>query len=481
MTELRNRRPANTAFKQQRLKNWQPLLTPKTVLPTLFIVGIIFAPLGGLFLYASESLNEITIDYTHCADKLNGTSLEQVPTGSWEYKFTSANITKTMIPGYRAYQTTSFLDNLPNPNNITVTRCVIEFSIPVPLNTPIFLYYRLTNFYQNHRKYVKSYDQAQLAGKGSTYDDIALDCAKAAGVEVTKAAGVEVTKTPYYPCGLIAASMFNDTIGNLVLLNPSGTSAGNITYNFSSVGIAWPDDKTRYKPPAYKPDEALPPATWALRYPNGTYTVEYPPPDLSLDEHFQVWMRTSWYPTFRKLWGKNTQTPMEAGSYRIEIDMNYPITVYGGTKSIVISGTSFLGTRSSFMGLAWITMGCICAGLGVIFLAGNCFKPRVAGRMEGMVGRALDIWLCQKCVDKYFGRCSLRSSRGSKRMLTNAHRLTPFLLRVGNSVTTRISRGTRATAVRSPGPNIRSRRDAFGESCKDLGAGQVLGGECVGK
>ncbi|RUS34577.1 hypothetical protein BC938DRAFT_479624 [Jimgerdemannia flammicorona] len=425
MTELRNRRPANTAFKQQRLKNWQPLLTPKTVLPTLFIVGIIFAPLGGLFLYASESLNEITIDYTHCADKLNGTSLEQVPTGSWEYKFTSANITKTMIPGYRAYQTTSFLDNLPNPNNITVTRCVIEFSIPVPLNTPIFLYYRLTNFYQNHRKYVKSYDQAQLAGKGSTYDDIALDCAKAAGVEATK--------TPYYPCGLIAASMFNDTIGNLVLLNPSGTSAGNITYNFSSVGIAWPDDKTRYKPPAYKPDEALPPATWALRYPNGTYTVEYPPPDLSLDEHFQVWMRTSWYPTFRKLWGKNTQTPMEAGSYRIEIDMNYPITVYGGTKSIVISGTSFLGTRSSFMGLAWITMGCICAGLGVIFLAGNCFKPR------------------------YVKGCS------------------------GNSVTTRISRGTRATAVRSPGPNIRSRRDAFGESCKDLGAGQVLGGECVGK
>jgi hypothetical protein len=34
-------------------------LTPKTVLPLFFIVGIIFAPIGGLLLYASSlvSLN----------------------------------------------------------------------------------------------------------------------------------------------------------------------------------------------------------------------------------------------------------------------------------------------------------------------------------------------------------------------------------------------------------------------------------------
>ena len=42
---------ADTAFKQQRLKAWQPILTPKTVLPTLFIIGILFeayADNGGL-------------------------------------------------------------------------------------------------------------------------------------------------------------------------------------------------------------------------------------------------------------------------------------------------------------------------------------------------------------------------------------------------------------------------------------------------
>ena len=37
-------------------ENPRPILTPKTVLPILFAVGIIFAPIGGLLLWASESV-----------------------------------------------------------------------------------------------------------------------------------------------------------------------------------------------------------------------------------------------------------------------------------------------------------------------------------------------------------------------------------------------------------------------------------------
>jgi hypothetical protein len=44
----------DTAFKQQRLKAWQPILTPKTVLPTLFIIGIIFAPIGALLIWGNS-------------------------------------------------------------------------------------------------------------------------------------------------------------------------------------------------------------------------------------------------------------------------------------------------------------------------------------------------------------------------------------------------------------------------------------------
>ncbi|KAJ2494478.1 alkylphosphocholine resistance protein lem3, partial [Coemansia sp. RSA 2049] len=50
--ETKSKRPSNTAFKQQRLRAWQPLLTPKSVLPTFFVIGIIFAPIGGWLLWA---------------------------------------------------------------------------------------------------------------------------------------------------------------------------------------------------------------------------------------------------------------------------------------------------------------------------------------------------------------------------------------------------------------------------------------------
>lgn len=46
----------DTAFNQQRLKSWQPLLTPKVVLPSYFIVGLFFIPIGIALFYASENV-----------------------------------------------------------------------------------------------------------------------------------------------------------------------------------------------------------------------------------------------------------------------------------------------------------------------------------------------------------------------------------------------------------------------------------------
>lgn len=52
----KTRRPANTAFRQQRLKAWQPILTPKTVIPLFFVIGLICTPIGGLLIYASSTV-----------------------------------------------------------------------------------------------------------------------------------------------------------------------------------------------------------------------------------------------------------------------------------------------------------------------------------------------------------------------------------------------------------------------------------------
>ena len=56
----------DTAFKQQRLKAWQPILTPKSVLPTLFLIGLLFAPIGAVLVWGSGTVTSFKIDYTDC-------------------------------------------------------------------------------------------------------------------------------------------------------------------------------------------------------------------------------------------------------------------------------------------------------------------------------------------------------------------------------------------------------------------------------
>ena len=45
-TEVRNRRPKFSKFKQQTLPAWQPILTAGTILPYLFAIGVAFMPIG---------------------------------------------------------------------------------------------------------------------------------------------------------------------------------------------------------------------------------------------------------------------------------------------------------------------------------------------------------------------------------------------------------------------------------------------------
>ncbi|KAI9319376.1 CDC50/LEM3 family [Dichotomocladium elegans] len=179
------------------------------------------------------------------------------------------------------------------------------------------MYYRLTSFYQIHQQYISSFDTGQLLGKA-----VASPGGNCGPIRTTDAG------TPVYPCGMIANSMFNDTRSNLMSVNAVSPS----TYEINTTGISWPTDKDKHGATQYSPSSVVPPPYWALRYPNGTYTDQYLPPDLSKDESFMVWMRVAALPDFRKMWGRNDAQVLEAGRWRIMIDMNFDTTLYGGTK-----------------------------------------------------------------------------------------------------------------------------------------------------
>lgn len=199
----------------------------------------------------------------------------------------------------------------PYSVRLNASVCTLQFTLPNDIGPPVYLYYRLTNFYQNHRRYVKSLDTDQLKGQAlsnATISHSACDPLRLSGGPDSK---------PYYPCGLIANSLFNDTINSPVLVNaPAGQTAE--PFVMTNKSIAWASDAKLYQKTQYTNDQVVPPPNWHDRYPNN-YTAENPIPDLSTYEELQVWMRTAGLPTFSKLALRNDNDVMKAGTYNIDI------------------------------------------------------------------------------------------------------------------------------------------------------------------
>ncbi|KAK9371075.1 ligand-effect modulator 3 family [Lipomyces kononenkoae] len=351
----KSRRPPNTAFRQQRLKAWQPILTPKTVLPIFFAVGIIFAPIGGLLLWTSSKIQELNIDYTQCNQA--GTEFEAIPS-QYVTAYFKGN------PPVSSAQWLSYVD--PTQPTGQQTYCRLRFEIQSEMSTPVLVYYRLTNFYQNHRRYVQSIDEQQIEGQARSAADLQSS-------QSCKPLVLNEEGKPYYPCGLIANSYFNDTFGSPILMG----DVDNVTYEMTDIGIAWSNDKNRFKKTQYTASQVVPPPNWALSYPDG-YTDENLP-DISQWESLQNWMRLAGLPTFSKLALRNDTVSMPAGIYEMDIGMRFPTAVYGGTKTLVISTSSVVGGRNPFLGIAYIVVGGLCVVLGALFTLRHLIKPRKLG------------------------------------------------------------------------------------------------------
>ncbi|KAH7131730.1 LEM3/CDC50 family protein [Dactylonectria estremocensis] len=208
------------------------------------------------------------------------------------------------------------------------TLCTITCFLPDDLQPPELFHYHLTNFHQNHRKYVTSLDEAQLKGKA-----VSLDAVKDTCFPVTSGEGSNKgnrgpgQKKVIYPCGAIANSLFNDTFAN-----PERFSAGLVpdatkltTYNMSRNGIASGQGKPLFKPTTYpvanEPGSSnesamVPPPNWAERFPNGYHLGNMF--NLADDEAFMVWMHTAASPSFAKLAMRNDEEVMKRGLYQLQ-------------------------------------------------------------------------------------------------------------------------------------------------------------------
>jgi Zn-finger nucleic acid-binding protein len=129
----------------------------------------------------------------------------------------------TLISALKVVETSVRYDNKAGckGNWTDPGECDVIIEVSDEMESPVFLYYELHNYFQNHRMYMKSRDDKQLAGTadGTTLycdpvenmEDIGPRCGnKTAGFYYCSVSGERLTRSDSAsPCGLMAKSLFN--------------------------------------------------------------------------------------------------------------------------------------------------------------------------------------------------------------------------------------------------------------------------------
>ncbi|KAH9674971.1 ALA-interacting subunit [Citrus sinensis] len=313
----KTKKPQYSKFTQQELSACKPILTPGYVIGIFIIVGVVFIPVGIISLFASENVVEIVDRYD-----------------------------EGCIPPNYSDDMLAYIQN--SDTNKTCTRSLKATKL---MKSPVYIYYQLDNFYQNHRRYVKSRNDKQLWSK--KHEDETKNCAPEATSN-----GLSIV-----PCGLIAWSLFNDSYG---------FSIKNKMVKVSKKNIAWESDKK------HKFGSDVYPKNFqnGVLIGGGKLNSSIP---LSKQEALIVWMRTAALPTFRKLYGRIESDIQANDSVTVIIENNYNTYSFGGKKKLVLSTTTWIGGKNDFLGIAYITVGGLCLFLAISFILVYVVMPRPLG------------------------------------------------------------------------------------------------------
>lgn len=385
--------PLWNRFARQRLKSWQPILAPRQVISCYIASGVVFLSVGIVLLLGSQSVEEYRVDYTDF-------SVDRHGVGSFDI-----NVERDMEP-------------------------------------PIWVYYQLDGFHQNHRRYIKSRSNKQLLENDSPpqiRDSDLVECEP----------WITTDERVNYPCGVVARSIFNDTFV-LQIREPQEDSAWKrVAVDSRASTIAWSEDlKERFlnlPPEAHmhqqtenqvllnmwilqqfpplvceqehidaSANEPYVPVTVAMRkahwnstvqrqvdvtdcrdyfgQPRCNYTRDGKPfectgdyREVRVDDwgiesgHFIVWMRVAGLPNFMKLWGRIDRTIKAGSTIKVHYVDNFPVKPYYARKALVLSTASVLADRNNFLGLGYLSVGGCCLVFGFAFLWRHLVKPRPLG------------------------------------------------------------------------------------------------------
>ncbi|GET86362.1 hypothetical protein, conserved [Leishmania tarentolae] len=372
--------------------------SPFILVPLFYLLMVPFLVLGGMVLVQGRDEHIIEQEYSQIH----------------QYQYTPSNSSVNINHGILQFTA----DGVTHTQG---TRTWLEINISQRMEAPVYMYYKITGMYQNHRDFHNGRSNSQLRGKPTIgtpylcmpYTHPGFRTGKGdTPITITDATGTQVTRPARYftynPCGIAPWSMFNDTFILYRKLTPAEVLEANISgvpvlhggvdgttpvelvcngtdfglrgeplngsvtkNNCAKKGISWKADRDiRFHNITLRED------WWSLYYPhpttneylrNGWYLHEpgHALPDPS-DYDLQVWLRASFTSNFRKLY-RIIHVPIDPGTYLVDITELYDVVSFYGRKSVVLQHTNWVGGRNVLLGVVFIIMGCLSFVLGVTF------------------------------------------------------------------------------------------------------------------
>eukprot|EP01013_Petalomonas_cantuscygni_P002350 TRINITY_DN12399_c0_g1_i1.p1 TRINITY_DN12399_c0_g1~~TRINITY_DN12399_c0_g1_i1.p1 ORF type:complete len:381 (+),score=52.10 TRINITY_DN12399_c0_g1_i1:190-1332(+) len=343
-------RPRATRFSQQYIPGVQPSYHPGCAAVIFLIVFLAFVPVGIVFLVFSSTAHTVEVRY----DEACGETLKT--------------------------------ENIADPFGRPYCESVLDFTVPQRLSAPVYISYRITRFYLNHRVFGESRDDRQIMGM----PDRDLSATRFDACEPFQWVGEEKDWPKpsssdrylvYNPCGAVAHATFNDSF---VLSVPAGGGTVLCTSVLQTAlckkrSLTLPANRwMRYK---QDPRRMSGFHSWPNDY---AEQLGHMLPNVN-DEDTMSWMNQSPSHTLLKLW-RILDADLEPGvTYRLAMQQRFPVEEFGGSKSLVFTTTSWAGGRNQAVGIVMIVFGTLCGALALAMCCVAFLNPREPGDVAAAI------------------------------------------------------------------------------------------------
>ncbi|CAN8074726.1 unnamed protein product [Agarophyton chilense] len=318
---------AVATLKQQDLSSYTCTFSPRCVISVYFSVALIFIPIGAALVAGNSTIRST---------------------------------------GTQVYSTPPLCRLSSSANDF----CLIKFPVQRTIRAPSYLYYSLTNFYQNARKYAKSRSDVINMGMIPSAPIDVSTCEpwlyRPGTTEGSR--GFNVTEFRY-PCGLTAFSTFNDTFElcrDEKCQNPIELRKKGISW--------WTDMQHKFRP---NTESSL----FTEKLDRNSAAVATSANDLLQDEDFIVWMRLSAFRDFDKLY-RIIDEDIPPGDYYMKIKNSFPVQSFEGTKAFKITTVKWFGGRNPFLGAAYLVVGIAALCIASLLLASHIYSPQSSRAMD---------------------------------------------------------------------------------------------------